>query len=118
MQLPKRFLHDRIVLLLLAIIGLLLEVGISLVLLRFDAAKNPTTISQYRQNLSGSGFLSGKPIDIYSMALFMVVASGAGLVLSARAYSVRRYVSIFILSATLLLMVLSIIVSNSLISLQ
>lgn len=118
MEISKRFLHDRVVLLLLALISVLLVVGVSLVLLRFDASKNPTTIAQYRQNLSGSGFVSGKPIDIYSMAIFMFVASFAGLALATKAYSVRRYVSIFILSSTLLLMILSIIVSNSLISLQ
>lgn len=118
MEIPKRFLHDRVVLLLLALISLLLVIGVSLVLLRFDPSKNPTTIAQYRQNLSGSSYISGKPIDIYSMAIFMFVAAVAGLVLATKAYSVRRYVSIFTLSSTLLLLILSIIVSNSLISLQ
>lgn len=98
--------------------GAMLVIGVSLILLRFDAAKNPTTIAEYRQNLSGSGYISGRPADIYMLAVFMVINSIAALVLSIRTYTVRRYISLFILASCLFLMFLSIIVSNSLISLQ
>lgn len=118
MELPKRYLHDRVVLLLLAALGALVVIGVSLVLLKFDAAKNPATIAEYRQNLSGSGYLSGKPADIYLLALFMLVSGPISLLLSAKAYHLHRYISVLILAAAVLVLLLGIIVSNALISLQ
>lgn len=118
MELPKKYIHDRLVLLLICLISILLVVGISLVLLRFDASNNPTTIVAYRPNISGASYQSGKPIDIYSMAIFMGLTAFAAVILSARTYNVQRHISIFILASGLLLMILSTIVANSLISLQ
>lgn len=117
-MIPKKFLHDRIVLILVTLIAVLLVVGVSVVLFRFDASKNPTTIVAYRPNISGASYQSGKPIDIYSMAVFMVLTSVGSIVLAAKLYPVRHYISIFMLSSTVLLLVLSTIVVNSLISLQ
>lgn len=118
MHLPKKYLHDRLVLLLISLVGLLLVIGVSLVLLRFDVSKNPTTIVAYRPNISGASYQSGKPIDIYSLAAFMVITSFAAVILSARTYLIHRYISIFILGSSVLLLILSVIVANSLISLQ
>ncbi|MEK7561864.1 MAG: hypothetical protein AAB541_03310 [Patescibacteria group bacterium] len=118
MELPKKYLHDRLVLLFIMFLAVLLVVGVSLVLLRFDLSKNPTTIVAYRPNISGAGYQSGKPIDIYSMAAFMAVTAIGAVVLSARIYDLKRYLSIFILASGVFLMVLATIVANSLISLQ
>lgn len=118
MEISKRFLHDRLILLLLTIISILSVVGISLVLIRFDATRNPTTTIAYRPNITGSQYQSGKPIDIYVLALFMLVAALSASVLSSRIYYLRRYLAIFILGSGVFLLILSIIVSNSLISLQ
>ncbi len=118
MEFPKKFFHDRAILILITLIAILVVIGVSLVFLRFDVSKNPTTIVAYRPNISGSSYQSGKPIDIYSLAVFMVVTSGLALVLSARTYVIRRFVSIFILTSTVFLLILSTIVANALISLQ
>lgn len=118
MELPKKFLHDRLVLLFIMFLAVLLVVGVSLVLLRFDLSKNPTTIVAYRPNVSGASYQSGKPIDIYSMAIFMIVTAIGAVILSARIYMLKRYLSIFVLASSVFLMVLAIIVANSLISLQ
>jgi hypothetical protein len=118
MNIPKKFLHNRLILAMLTIIALLLVVGVASVLLRFDAAKNPTTITAYRPNISGSGVISGKAIDIYEFAIFMLVITGMNILISIRAFHVRHFVSIFILGATIFLLILSIVVSNALISLQ
>ena len=118
MELPKKYIHDRMILLLISIIALLLVVGVSWVLIRFDPSKNPTTIVAYRPNITGSSYQSGRPIDIYSLPIFMLLTSVGAVILSAQTYSVRRYVSVFILSTAVLLLVLSTIVANSLISLQ
>jgi hypothetical protein len=118
MELPKKFLHDRIVLILITLIAALVVVGVSVVFLRFDISKNPTTIVAYRPNISGSSYQSGKPIDIYSLAVYIAVTAIVAVVLSARVYTVKRAVSLFILSSTVFLLILATIVSNALISLQ
>jgi phosphate starvation-inducible membrane PsiE len=118
MEIPKKFLQDKTVLLLITLIMLLLVIGVSVVLLRFDVSKNPTTVVAYRPNISGASYQSGKPIDIYSMALYIVITAVAGVFLSARIYKIRQAVSVFILSSTALLLILATIVANSLISLQ
>jgi hypothetical protein len=118
MEISKKFLQDKTVLLLITLIALLLVIGVSEVLLRFDVSKNPTTVVAYRPNISGASYQSGKPIDIYSMAVYIIFTAVAGVFLSARVYKVRHSVSIFLLSSTVLLLVLATIVANSLISLQ
>jgi hypothetical protein len=118
MDLPKRFLHDRLVLLLVTVIAILLAIGLSIVLLRFDPSKNPTTTVAYRQNVAGINYQSGKPIDIYSLAVFMLLISVGSIYLSSRVYLIRRNAAIFLLAGTIFLLVLSSRVSWSLISLQ
>ncbi len=118
MESPKKFFHDRLVLFLTAIIAILLVVGISSILFRFDISKNPTTIVAWRPNISGAAYQSGKPIDIYALAVFMAVTAVAAITLGARTYNIKRYIAVFILVSSLLLMVLATIVANALISLQ
>ena len=105
-------------LLLITIITVFVVVGVSLVLLRFDVSRNPTTTAAYRPNITGTQYQSGKPIDIYMMAIFMIFTSAAALFLSIRTYYVRRFVSVFILASTVFILILATIVSNALISLQ
>jgi len=114
----KKFLHDRVVLALVTLIGVLTVIGVSLVFIRFDATRNPTTTVAYRPNITGSQYQSGRPIDIYSLAIFMLITAAISVVLSRRLYGIRRHLAIFLLSAQCLLLVLAAIVSNSLISLQ
>lgn len=118
MELPKKYLHDRLILGLLTLMAILVVIGVSLVLLRFDPSRNPTTTAAYRPNITGTQYQSGKPIDIYSLAIFMIFTSAAALLLSVRTYNVRRFVSVFILASTVFILILSMIVSNALISLQ
>ncbi len=118
MQIPKKFFRDRLVLLLLTVLAALMAAGVSLVLLKFDISKNPITIVAFRPNIIGNNYVSGRPIDIYSLALFMVLTSVGAALLSAHVYEVRRYLSVFILASSVLLLVLSVIVANSLIALH
>jgi len=117
-EIPKKFLHDRLVLLLLTLIAVLVVIGVSVVLLRFDVSRNPTTIVAYRPNVSGTQYLSGKPIDIYSLAVYMIVTSAAAIIISARIYIAKRPAALFLLGSTIFLLILSTIVANSLISIQ
>ena len=118
MESTRKFFHDRLILLLIAAIAVVLVVGVSLILFRFDVSKNPTTIVAWRPNISGASYQSGKPIDIYAMAVFMAVTTLAALTLGIRTYYVKRYISIFVLGSSLLLLILATIVANALISLQ
>lgn len=118
MELSKKFLHDRVILFLITLVSLLVVIGVSVVLLRFDLSKNPTTVVAYRPNISGVQYQSGKPIDIYSLAVFMLLTAFGSVILSARVYTVRRYVAVFILASGVFLLILSTIVANALISLQ
>lgn len=98
--------------------AVLVVIGVSVVLLRFDVSRNPTTIVAYRPNVAGTQYLSGKPIDIYSLAVFMVFTSLAAIALSSRIYAVKRPAAVFVLSSTIFLLILSTVVANSLISIQ
>lgn len=118
MDLPKKFLHDRTVLALVTLVSVLLVIGVSLVMLRFDVSKNPTTVVAYRPNISGSAYQSGKPIDIYVMAAFMVVTAASAVILSARIYNVNRATAVFILASAAFLLILASRVAWSIISLQ
>ena len=118
MDISKKFLHDRLVLLLVTVMAVLLAIGILSVLIRFDISKNPTTIVAWRPNISGSSYQSGKPIDIYILAAFMAIIAAAAVVLGSRIYSLRRSIALFILASANFLLILSAIVANALISLQ
>jgi hypothetical protein len=93
-------------------------IGVSLVFIRFDANRNPTTTIAYRPNITGSQYQSGKPIDIYTLAIFILVIAVLSVVLGTRTYYLRRSLAIFILGSGAFLLLMAIIVSNSLISLQ
>ncbi|HEX5394885.1 MAG TPA: hypothetical protein VFW52_00825 [Candidatus Saccharimonadales bacterium] len=118
MEAPKKYLHDRVVLLLLTVMAILLVIGVSLVLMRFDPSRNPTTTIAYRPSVTGTQYQSGKPLDIYLMAAFMIIIAGTALILSLQTHPIRRFLSVFILSSTIFLLAMAIIVSNALISLQ
>ena len=118
MELSKKFIQDRKVLLLIAAIMALLVIGVSIVLLRFDISKNPTTIISYRPNISGASYQSGKPADIYLLAVYMLATAVMGIILGAKTYKIRRSLSHFLLGSTAFLLLLSALVANSLISLQ
>ena len=106
------------VLLLVTITAVLLAIGVLSVLVRFDVTKNPTVVVAYRPNISGSSYEPGKSIDIYSLAVFMILMAGAGVTLGAKVYNLRRSIAIFILASTSFLLLLSVIVANALVSLQ
>ena len=113
MELSKKFLHDRLVLGMVTLISVLVVIGVSIVFLRFDAARSTTTIIAYRQN--NFSYVPGKPIDIYSLAIFMILIAAAAVLLSARIYPIRRSLALFLLGSTIFLLILSAVVANAII---
>ncbi len=108
----KEFFHDRPALI-LAVLGLGLGVlNIMQVILRvqsrdFDV---PIRYSQY----GGSPIELGNWYELYSLAVFAVVATVVNLVLALRVRTLQRSLSMVILLLNVLIMTLLLLVSNSL----
>jgi len=112
---PKKYLHDKLILLLISGNVFLAFLCIVLVFLRLNIGQGGEGyIVQYRSNLGISAFKNGGIGGILSFALFAVVVLAINAVLSIRAYHVRRELSISILAAGILLTIFAIIVSNAL----
>lgn len=118
MHIPKNYFHDRIILLLLSVNTFLTLLCALLVLLRLDVGRPGGYIVQYRSSLGLSAFKSGNASVLASFALFALFVLVFHTLLSMRVYPIRRPFAIVILSMGLLLLILSIIVSNALLVLR
>jgi len=118
MRIPKNYFRDRMVLLLVSSNTFLAVLNSILVLLRLDTSRPDGYIVEYRANLGLSAFKSGGPgvfLGLIAFSLFVLVFH---TILSMRVYPIRRHFSIAILSLGLLLLTLSLIVSNALLVLR
>ena len=119
MQLSRRFLHDKWVLILLSINIFLAIVCVLLVLLRFGADGGGSDyIVQYRANLGISAFKTGSLLSILSFAAYAVVVTVINIMLSMRMYNLRRQLSLATLGLGALLLIFALIVSNALLGLR
>lgn len=117
MLLPKKYVRDRVILLLLSVNAFLTLLTIILILFRIGAA-NGSYISQYRATLGVNVFKPGSVLDILSFGIFAVLVFVINFVLSARTYRIHRQLSVVILTLGALLLVFAIIVSNALLLLR
>lgn len=113
MATPKKYSHDRIVLLLLSINSFLLLLGILMIILRLDPS-NTVYAVQYRSSLGLNAFKSGSASGILSFAMFSVLVFAFHTYLSRKAYPIRRHFALTVLGMATLLLTLSIIISNAL----
>lgn len=118
MIIPRRYLHDRVVLLLLSINVFLALLASLWVLLKLDVGRSAGYIVQYRASLGISRFKTGSASDLVAFIGFAILVLVIHTVLSIRAYPIRREVSIIILLLGMLLLVLGLIVSNALLALR
>ncbi len=119
MPLSRKFFHDKLILSLLSINIFLAAVCVLLVLLRFGAGgASNDYIVQFRANLGISSFKTGSLGSILSFALFSVVVTVINIVLSMRAYPIRRQLALAILSLGGIIMILTLIVSNAILGLR
>jgi len=118
MNIPKKYLHDKFILLLASTnIFLAFLCGV-LIPLRSGIGQNGDGyITQYRANLGLSAYQKGSIVPILSFIVFVVVILVVNLVLSVRVYELRRALSLTILGLGVLILLLAAIVSNALISL-
>lgn len=118
MDSSKKYFHDHFVLLLLSINAFLALAGSILVLLRLSTSHGTGYIVQYRATPGINDFKTGSVVELLSFVAFMALVMATHTILSLNAYKIHRQLAIFILSLGILLLVLTIIISNALLVLR
>jgi hypothetical protein len=118
---PKKYFHDHLVLVLLSIM-VFLAIGSSLALLvRLSSGHGSAYIVQCRDcsNSQAIGkFTNGSVIDLIGFIFFSLLVLVTNTMLSLSAYKIHRQLAIAILSLGILLLVMTIIISNALLVLR
>ena len=117
MPISKKYLRDHLILLLLSVNAFLALAGSILIIIRLVTGHG-SYIVQYRSSLGINDFKTGGLIDLLSFIVFALLVVVIHSVLSYRAYHIHRQLAIAILSLGVLLLVLTIIVSNALLVLR
>ena len=115
---PKKYFQDHFILLLLSINAFLAFSTIALILVRLSAGHGDSYIVQYRSSLGINAFQTGSVIDILSFIAFAILVLVIHTVLSLRIYQISRHLAIVTLSLGVLLLLLTIIISNALLILH
>lgn len=116
MNTPKRYLHDRLVLILLSVNAFFAVFNAIWILLRLDS-NNSTgrVVVQYRPSLGLSGYYyDGGKIGVLSLAAFSLFILVFHTIMSIKVYKIRRQFALVILGMGLLLILLSLVISNAL----
>ncbi|HSH18132.1 MAG TPA: hypothetical protein VK978_02000 [Candidatus Saccharimonadales bacterium] len=118
MNIPKKYLHDRLILLLLSIQTFLAVLSALWVLFKLDAGRSAGYIVEYRAGLGISALKTGDAGELIAFIFFALLVLAIHTVLSIKAYTIRREVSVIILGFGVLLLLLAMIVSNALLVLR
>lgn len=118
MATTKNYFHDHLVLLLLSVNAFLAVAGSVFILLRLSTGNGTGYIVQYRASLGISAFKTGRILDLLSFIAFAILVLAVHTLLSVRAYKIHRQLSITILGLGILLLALTIIISNALLVLH
>ena len=115
MPISKKYLHDKLVLLLMSGNIFLAFISTILIFLRLNVGQGGDGyIVEYRSNLGISAFKTGSITTILSFAGFVLMVVLISVALSVRAYRVRRELALGVLASGVLLLILTIIISNAL----
>ncbi|MEI7674958.1 MAG: hypothetical protein WCI60_04435 [bacterium] len=117
MAIAKNYLHDKTILLLLTSNLLLAFVSIALIILRLSNGGTGIYIVQIRANL-GIDYTQGGANTFIGFIVFSVLVLLVGFFLSIKAFKNQRSVSLAVLSLGILLLISTIIVSNSLLAMH
>ncbi|HVS58302.1 MAG TPA: hypothetical protein VHD60_01015 [Candidatus Saccharimonadales bacterium] len=120
MTIPKKYFHDRAVLILLTVNIFLALLAPIWILLRLSAGHGAYTV-QCRDCSNPAvidRFKSGNVVDLLSFIVFALLTFVAQFALSVRTYHIHRQLAITILALGILLLVLTIVVSNALLVLR
>ena len=118
MATPKRYIHDRLVLLLLSANVFFAILTSIFVLLKLDGSRADGYIVQFRPSLGLSGYIKGDTTGMISFIVFVLFIFVFHTVLSSRVYPVRRHFAIVILGMGLMLIIMSLVISNALLLLR
>jgi hypothetical protein len=115
MNVPKKYLHDKLILLLVSISVFMTFLCSVLILLRAGIGQGVDSyIVSYRDNLGLGAYQRGSILPILGFILFVLIVLGINISLSIQTYPLRRTLSITILLLGILVLLLAIIVSNAL----
>lgn len=117
MKLSNKYLHDRLILILLTVNSFFTLLGSALILLRLSSSSG-VIWSAYRSNLGISPYTPGKTVDILGFILFLVVIFGMNTILSVKVYQHHRNYAVAVLGLGTLLIFMTIIISNALLVLR
>src|SRR5437764_1164086 len=109
MATPRRYIHDRFVLLLLTANTFFAVLNTIWILLRLSSGRHESYIVQYRPSLGLSAFYKGDSTGILSFAVFSLLVLVLHTFLSIRVYHIRRHLVLVILAMGLLLILLSLV---------
>lgn len=115
---PKKYFHDHFILLLLSVNAFLAAAGSIFILVRLSTSHGTSYIVQYRPSLGINTYQTGSLLELLSFVAFAVLVVAIHTFLSLRAYTIHRQLAIAILSLGILLLVLTIIISNALLTLR
>lgn len=118
MAIQRKYFHDHLVLLLLSTQAFLTLLVIVFVLLRLSSQHASGYIVQYRSSLGIDAFKTGSITELLSFIVFAVIIFVSHLLLSMRCYAIHRQLTIAVLGFGILLLTLTIIVSNALLVLR
>lgn len=113
----KKFFHDRWILLLLSASLFVTVFNTLAILLRLDSSRD-SYIVQYRDNLGLGAYKAGDSSTFWLFIIFGIMIFVFQILLSRRAYKMHRQYAIVISALCLLLLVLTLLVSNSLLALR
>ena len=115
---PKKYFHDHFVLLLLSLNVFLAVAGSIFILLRLSTSHGTGYIVQYRSSLGTNAFQTGSVVELLSFVAFAVLVLAIHVILSLRIYQIHRQLAIVLLSLGILLLILTVIISNALLALR
>lgn len=121
MATPKKYFHDHLVMLLLSVNAFLAIGGSLFILLSLGTSHSNGYIIQCRDcsnNAAANKFTNGTLINLLGFVVFAGLVLAAHAALSYKAYKIHRQLAITILALGVLLLALTIIVSNALLVLR
>lgn len=118
MATSKRYIHDRLVLLLLTANTFFAIATTVMIVLRLDSSRSQGYIIGYRPTLGLSAYYKGDSLGLLSFAVFSMLVLAFHAYLSIRVYPLRRQFAIAILALGFVLIILSLIISNALLMLR
>lgn len=114
----KRYIHDRLVLLLISASAFIAILTVLTVVWQLGSVRSEGYITQYRPSLGLSAFKKGTSLEIIAFPIFAGLVFLFHLILSIKTYHIRRHFAVAVLGMGLLLITLSLIISFSLLRLR